>query len=890
MIGLHVHSTYSFLDGFGTAEQYLERLNKIGCKAMAVTDHGNIYAHREFATAFKKAGVKFIPGCELYVDGGLEKYYHLTAIATDNAGYRNLCQLVTIGNQPDHFVKRPCVTWDELHTHRNGLVFLTGCFGDGYLHRAYQKDRESVLKKAKWMAGKLENLYIEIQHIDPEEREFFRLVSKMAGIPLCPTIDTHYPNKEQYAAEDLMFCIGQKQKIADTSRYRLTPNLWLMDTKEALEHGFTQDEINTTYDIAERVSVDLPILKPVEIPNARNVLVEMVRTNAKRLGNAIKNEKYRKRYLYEMSVIDKLGLHAYFVVMGDVVNEFKARGVCVGPARGSAGGSLVAYLVGITEIDPLRWNLSFERFLDINRKDFPDIDTDFPHEVREDVACYLGKKFGHDRVGRLCSFTSYRGGSVFWDIARAYGIDRELVKKIGKEVPKLTNDEIDMEQILEVPGIKDVCEKFPQFNMAREIEGQIRQLGKHASGYVVSPVPLSDVVSFNRAGGESVLSVDKDRAEAMGLLKLDILSLTTLDMVQNVIRDVGLRNSDLYHLPTDELEVFKGFASKRVSGVFQFEGAAVRRAISSVRIQSLEDLAFINAVARPGASNALTGTIEVPEVFKQFIYQGKYFVYQEELMAILRFLEFDWDQVTKFRKLVSKKKVTELRGLFFDKFVENSSKHMEKKQAVEFWEVINRCGEYMFNKSHAIAYATLAYWCMWLKLKYPAQFAVHYLNQADDEKRRELLREYCAAGWHYIIYDPERSKLGFTAKEGYIIGGLTSIKGIGELKALKVIQGKGDKGALKAIANAEKHPETYAPWAALDDFGNRHRIGELPEDELIIRGRVWNIKDGSCIVEDKHGSEKAYFNPAFVSLENGKAYDMCVSKWKYLKIESAREI
>jgi len=891
MIGLHVHTTFSFLDGFGTAEQYAQKLLELGIKTMAVTDHGNIYAHREFDKVFRQHGLKLIPGCEMYVDGGTEKYYHLTVLAATNNGYRNLCRLVSISNQPDHFNKRPCITWNELEEHRDGIIFLTGCFGDGYLHRAYQKDRESVLKKAKWMANKLGKVYIEIQHIDREERDFFRLVSKMAGIPLCPTIDTHYPNKEQYAAEDLMFCIGQKQRMADKSRYKLTDNLWLMSTKEALEHGFTQEEIDRTYEIGNNCNVELPSLRPVEIPDARSKLVEMVRANAKRLGDSIRNEVYRERYRYEMSVIDKLGLHAYFVVMGDVVHEFKTRGVCVGPARGSAGGSLIAYLTGITEVDPIRWGLSFERFLDINRKDFPDIDTDFPHNSTPQVVKFLGDRYGHDRIGRLCSFTTYRGGSVFWDIARAYGIDRELVKKLGKEVPKLVNDEIDMEQILELPGIKDACEHFPQFLMAQQIEGQVRQLGKHASGYVVSPVPLQDVVSFNRSGEESVLSVDKDRAEAMGLLKLDILSLSTLDMVQNILHDTGLKNTDLYRLEPDNREVYDAFNRGDVAGIFQFEGGAVRRALQTLKVTNLEDLAFINAVARPGASNALTGTIKVPDVFKPFIYKGKYFVYQEELMAILRFLNFDWESVTKFRKLVSKKKVTELRGLYFQKFVDEASKHMEKASAIEFWEVINRCGEYMFNKSHAIAYAMLAYWCMWLKMKYPAQFAIHYLNQTDDVKRREMLREYIRAGWHYMIYDPQRSQFGFTAIDGYIIGGLTAIKGIGPAKAKKVMEGKGDKGAMKAIGMAEKCPEVYAQWAALDDFPeNRVKIGRLPQDEMIVRARVWEIKDGSCMIEDKWGSEKAYFNPLFVELEEGKVFDLCVSKYNYVKIDSARRV
>lgn len=894
---LHLHTTFSFLDGYGTPEQYVSRCKEIGQPGFAITDHGNIFAHRPFYNACRKAGLKLVLGCEMYLDGGDEKYFHITVLAKDNDGYKNLCQLVSMSNDPEHFHMRPIVTLAELKGRREGLIFLTGCFGDGMPHRAWKKNPESVISvinSMKWHLGK--ELYLEVQHINDDERNFMRLVGEMSGLRCVATIDCHYPRREDYDAEDLMLCIGNKSMMGAVGRMKLTDNLWMMSEQEALDHGFTPDECAATHEIFDRCCVEMPQLSPIQIPNARDLLVGAVGEGAARLGSHIKNDTYRQRYLYELSIIDKLGLHSYFVVMGSVVNEFKRRGNLVGPARGSAAGSLICYLIGITEVDPIQYGLSFERFMDINRKDYPDIDTDFPPSCRDKVVEYLGETYGKSSVGRLCSFSSYRGNQVFWDIARVHGVDRSVAKLIGKAIPRLVNDEVDMGDIVEIPEVKAIINKFPMLGMATNLEGQIRQLGQHASGYAISPVPLSDVVATVRAtGGEgSVLSVDKDNAESMGLLKLDILSLNTLDMLEKILAEVGMKNTDLYKMEPTDSKVLDAFNHGEVSGIFQFEGAAVRRALQAIKIESLDDLSFINAVARPGASNALSGEITVPDCLTGFIYKGKYFVYQEELMAILRFLDFGWDEVTKFRKLVSKKKVTELEGLFRDKFVTNLAKHCGESQARQFWVVVNKCGEYMFNKSHAVSYAMLGYWSMWLKVYHHDVFVKHYMDDtADDGKRREMLRECIRAGWKYSTYEHGRGS-GFTVVTDQtgsrLIGGLRSIKGIGQAIASQVASGRIGKAASKAIQGSIENPAAFAPWAALDNFNNRHRIGQLPEGEISITARVWEVKDGKCIIEDIHGAEKAYFDQSYVSMESGKVYHLAVTKYRYVHIDSVRSV
>jgi DNA polymerase III subunit alpha len=892
MIHLHVHSTFSMLDGFGTAEQYADRLKEIGQTCMALTDHGNIYGHRAFAKVFEARGLKFIPGSEMYVQNTKGRYFHITVLARNSVGYENLCRLTSLANQSDHFSRRPQVLLRELRDRREGLVVLSGCFGDGIPHRAYQENREKVLPAVLALKRLFRDIpfYLEVQHHDKEELDYMRMIGALAKVKLCPTIDAHYPKKTDYEAEDLMLCIGQKERLSNPSRMRLLDTLWLMTEQEALEH-FTPGEIAVTHEIADLCDVKLPVLQPVQIENSYQKIFDACFATAKRLGGRIKNGLYRERYLYEMGVIEKLGLGSYFVVMADVIGFFKQRGVFIGPARGSSAGSLVCYLLGITEVDPIEYGLSFERFLDINRKDYPDIDTDFPHDQRAHVIEYLKQTYGADRVGRLCSFTTYRGSSTFWDIARSYGLGPDAAREMGKAVPPLVNDEIDMQDILNLPDVQALTKKYPEFSRALDLENQVRQLGKHASGYAISPVCLSSVVSENLSKDEMVLSVDKYTAEEMGLLKLDILGLKTLDMIQEIMQDVGLKNTDLYSLEPTDPAVFEAFNKQRIAGIFQFEGASVRRALRAFKMVSLEDLSFINAVARPGASNAISGEIPLPEPVRRFVYRGKFFIYQEELMAILRWLNFSWADVTKFRKLVSRKKVTELRGLFYEKFVAELSKHVPEREAIQFWIVINKCGEYMFNKSHSIAYSMLAYISMWLKVQYPAVFVQAYLNHCDDdEKRRAMVRECVRMDWTVKIYDPEKSNDRFLVTDKTILGGLTSIKGIGPAKAGKIRSGKPDRGSLKAIREAEKNPAEFAPWAALDDFGNRYKLGELPEGEYMVKARVWGVDSGKCILEDAIGAEKAYFNAQFVHLIDGVAYTLAITKFKYARIDSAHEI
>ncbi len=1149
MISLHTHTTYSFLDGYGTPEQYIERLKEIGCNTMAITDHGNIFGHRPFYRAFKKAGIKLIPGCEMYIANGEDKYYHLTVLAQNNNGYRNLCQLVSLSNQEDHFNRRPLVSLDEMVAHKDGLIILTGCFGDGMPHRAYQEDKASVagvLRKLKKLFG--DKLYLEVQHTDKEELDFMRLVGKMENIPLVATTDTHYPRKEDYEIEDVMLCIGLKAKVKDLTRIKLPSNLWLMSNDEALEAGFNYEEIDTTYDIADMCDVELPILKPVAIDGAKETMIEMIRKNSVRLGDRVKNDLYRSRYQYEMSIIDKLGLHAYFVVMADVIEHFKKQGVLVGPGRGSSGGSLICYLLGIIEIDPIQHDLKFERFMDLNRKDYPDIDTDFPPEAHDKVVKYLQDKYGHNRVGRLCSFTTYKGSSIFWDIARTHGIDTSVAKSMGKAIPKIVDDTTDVAAIMAEPAVKNIVNDWPVFELAEKLEGQIRQAGKHASGYAISPEDLSGIVATTNS---ETLSVDKTETEAMGLLKLDILSLTCLDMMQNIIDSIGISNKKIYTLDPIDDKVFAAFNDLHVAGIFQFEGAAVKKVLRHYQVRSLEDLAFVNAVARPGAALTLDSAMIPPKPFLPMVYKNRYFVYQEELMSILAYLHFGWDEITTFRKLVSKKKVNELEEKYHTKFIDRCMNvaNISWAEADKFWAIVNKCGEYMFNKcisgdtkirrsrgdttikelyltmkdkkwaiengklsnhnrlnrmgwgktlsvdsdnrvrldnivdivyngkkscyrltgsdgkfveatkdhrfltphgwktveeikpgdlmfmagkpekcenkynfykqaqplnsakgvmgfqkrplghsvafkmarkemlqahdntcmrcgkkhqrmetahldgdrennarenlmnmcpgchkrhdyasgrkkvfskglpliqifvvskefvgekdtydiemesethnfiangfvshnSHAVAYAMLAYQAMWLKVNYPDVFAREYLNSTkSDVKRRALLREHLVDGGKIIIFDESNPTGNFQVKNGTITGSLLAIKGIGPAKLKNIMAGKMDKAVVKAIEGAKTNPAVYAPWACLDDFGNRYKIGSFPEGQFMVTARVWEVKDNACIIEDINGAEKVYFEPKYVSVSDGKVYKLAITKFNSSHIDSAR--
>lgn len=881
MIHLHLHSTYSILDGYGTPEQYADTAVKLGQKAIAVTDHGNVCAHRSWEKACKARSVKPIYGCELYVRNK-PRHGHLTALAATDDGYRNLLRLVSLSNTEGHLERRPLLDINEIAEHQQGIIFLSGCYGAGLPHLAYKESPERAYVAISDMRRKIDNLFIEIQHTDPAETELFRSVGQMLRIPCIPTFDVHYPRPENYKAQDLMFCIGQKRRLGDAQRMKYPETLFMHSTTEAMRY-FTEAEIQCTDMIAEQCNVTLPRFKPMVIENARDRMIALVAENSKRLPAL--TDAHRAQYRHELEVIDRLGLHTYFVLMAEVIMEFKRRGRMVGHARGSSAGSVIAYLLGITEIDPIRYGLSFERFLDVHRTDYPDIDTDFPQEVRGEIAEWLQQKYGRDHVARLTTFITYKGSGVFWDIARAASLDRALVGKITQEIPQIVNDEVDMDDIMQIPAVSEAVSKWPVFKYAAQLEGQTKTVGQHASGYLICPVPIQDAIGMMASKDGLVAAADKDQAESAGLLKLDILGLNTLDIIEDVMRECHISNDALYRMEPNDPAVFEAFNNGTVAATFQMEGGAVRNVLRDIKVESIEDLAFVSAVARPGASTALKLDGDYPEQIKQFIYKGRYLVYQEELMRILKWLDFDDRQVTHFRKMVSKKKLNVLESDYHDLFVQRCEKRGVIR-AEHFWSVIQRTGAYAFNKSHAIAYAHLSYLTMWMKLCHREAFAKAYLNRTEDnEKRRAFLRE----GWTVKLYDPENISDRFNVKGNTVTGGLTSIKGVG-IALLAKHRSKPHKFVMNAIERARAMPHEYAPWSCLEDFGNRFKIGSLPRGEYMVTARVWDVKDGMCVMEDKNGAEKAYYDPRFVKIEKGKAYRFAVTKFRYAKIDSARMI
>lgn len=878
MIHLHLHSTHSVLDGYGTPEQYADAAVALGQNAVAVTDHGNVCAHRTWDKACRARKVKPIFGCEVYVRNS-PRYAHMTLLAADKEGYQNLLRLTSLAYTQDHFEKRPLLSLAEIAEKQAGLIVLSGCYGAGMPHLARKKGPEGAvdaLTRLKRLFG--DRLYCEIQHTDMEQTREFRAIASLLGIKCCPTFDVHFPLKQDFEIQDLLFCIGQQRRIGDVGRMKYPPTLFMHNDEEAAAAGFSTEELEVTEQIAEMCNVELPRVEPLRLYDGRERMVADLGDIDKLLPAE------RERIEREMSVIDKLGLHSYFVIMADVIRHFKAEGRFVGYARGSSAGSFVAYKMGITEVDPLKYGLSFERFLDVHRADYPDIDTDFPQELRGGVADYLKKRYGGDAVARLTTYVTYKGAGIFWDIARVANIDRSVVARMTKDIPPVVNDEIDMSDIMEIPAVKAAAESFPIFKLAPKLEGQVRHLGQHASGYLLSPGPIDEIIGTMRVSGDTVASADKGQAEQAGLLKLDILGLITLDIIEEVAADAKLSSPFLYQMQHNDPAVFAAFNAGQTAGTFQMEGAAVARILKTFQVESLEDLAFVSAVARPGASIALKMGGAYPEQVKPMIFKRKYFVYQEELMRILAWLGYDDASVTHFRRMVSKKKLHVLERDFHASFVERC-RAMGIENPETFWDVVLRTGAYMFNLSHAIAYAHLSYLTMWLKLHHREAFARAYLNHTNsDAKRRAFLRE----GWLIRIDIGQRSGRQFDVAGGTVTGGPLAVKGVKAALWGKHL-GKPHKSVSNAIAKAAAEPAKYAPWACLDDFGNRYSPGAFPEGEFLVIVRAWEVGDGSCIIEDKNGAEKAYYNPKFVTLTEGGAYRCAVTKHKYAKIDSARE-
>lgn len=854
---LHGHTTLSDGDGYQLPVDHVAAVVALNQPGLALTEHGNISSHVQLEQAANAAGVKPIFGYEAYCarpeDPRGQLKNHMTLLAMDTGGYRNLQRLVTESWNAYHY--KPTTTGDNLTEHSDGLIALSGCLGGrlavAMLGGKGEAEHQHDIRAASRVAARMREVfgdryYLEVQpHTTLTKQHALNMgnaeLSRKMGIPLVATGDVHYPLLEHQDIYPLLHAIargGNKATLEAASQdWEASIELTYHSAKQVMEGlrgtGLGAREaaqaVGSTMDIFSRCNVTLPKLRELVFPSGdipgptlfRKLLSRGWRYRGFDKLTGRDRRVYRQRVKYELELIERKGFIDYFLVVGDMVRWAKDNFIPVGPARGSAAASLVCYLLRITEVDPMLFpTLLFERFIDVNRHDLPDIDLDFDDEQRWRVEDYLVRRYGRERVGKIGTFTMYRGKNSLDSVARVYGIPPYAVDAIKDKLIERSSGDLRGNATIEdtiamFPDVAAVFEKYPQLLQAQRLEGNIKGFSVHAAGIVVADQPLTDSVAVykrtdakGRVIGE-VLSIDKRDAEYLNALKIDVLGLTTMGVIRIILEMVGLTLEDLYRLPLDDEAVYEGFRRNEVIGIFQFDGRAMRSVNREVKPDTFMEVCDINALARPGPlhSGAAAEYIMVKHGKKKAERHGGVIdhitehtnyqiVYQEQILQVVREVGgFSWEEAALIRKLISKKQGEQAFNRMMSKFMEGAeAKGITDVVAARIWKQLVTAGAYAFNAAHCVSYGMLAYWTMWLKQHYPIEFYCASLQKYDPKlKGFDLLKEAHAKGIKILPPHPLRSQATWSIEKGGLRAGLVQVKGIGETMAPQMVRYREDE-------------------------------------------------------------------------------------------------
>ena len=769
-VHLHNHTDYSLLDAAQTVEQMCDRVYDLGMDSIAVTDHGNLFAMIPFYKQAQAKGIKPILGCEIYVaikshtdkhiitssSGTKKNYYHLVLLAQNIQGYRNLMKLCSIGYL-DGFYYRPRVDKDLLKTYNQGLIATSACLAGEVTSHAAAGDYNAAKKAAlEYQEIFPERFYLELQNHDIVEEKkahiILKKLSKELNIPLVATNDCHYCMEGDSNAHDALFCLGTGKDIHDTNRMKYEPGKFYVKSADEMYEIFKDvpEALENTLAIAEQCDIEIPLgnyhLPAYPLPdkeeNPDKYLEKLCDIGLnKRYKNISK--KIQDRLQYELSVIKKMGYAGYFLITQDFVNYAIKNNIPVGPGRGSAAGSIVAYCTGITNIDPLKYNLLFERFLNPERVTMPDIDIDFCIEGREQVIQYIKKKYGYDSVAQIITFGTMKAKSVVRDVGRVLGISYAEVDKIAKLVPNELNITLDRAFKLN-PELREISHQSPThknlIDYSKILEGCHRHASTHAAGVVIAPGPLTDYVPLfkNTSSGDVATQADMNGLEDLGLLKLDFLGLRNLTVINKAIELIKGRHNitiDINNIDLYDQEVYQNiFSSANTIGVFQFESDGMREYLTQLKPNCIEDLVAMNALYRPGPManvpefiNRKHGKSPIVYIDPQLepILKETYgiIVYQEQVMQISSEIGgFSLAESDIMRRAMGKKK-NKLMASYKIQFIKGAQKkNVPERVAIELFELLEKFADYGFNKSHSVAYAMIAYQTAWLKHYYPIEF------------------------------------------------------------------------------------------------------------------------------------------------------------------------
>ncbi|HPC03437.1 MAG TPA: DNA polymerase III subunit alpha [Syntrophales bacterium] len=852
-VHLHLHSQYSLLDGAIRIDELLQAAREFKMPAVAVTDHGNVYGAVEFYQKAYKYGVKPIIGCELYVAPGSrtdkeqgreeEIAHHLTALVKNAEGYRNLTKLTSTAFL-EGFYYRPRVDKELLRLHTGGLIVLSACLQGEIPWRLRRGDREGAKRAAleyRDMVGP-ENFFLEIMENGLQEqtevnRELIAL-GKELEIPLVATNDCHYLRRKDAEAHEILLCIQTGKTIEDPGRMRFQTDEFYFKSPEEMEAQFhyCPEALENAVRIAERCNFSfkfdenyLPRFELDREFTADAYLARLAREGLERILDPLVREKgpevrevYEKRLQSELEIIRDMGFPGYFLIVSDFVNYAKKEGIPVGPGRGSAAGSLVAYALGITSIDPIRYALFFERFLNPSRKSMPDIDIDFDMEGRESVIRYVQEKYGHDHVAQIITFGKMQARAVVRDVGRALNMSYGEVDRIAKMIPGTLNiklqDAIDGEVRLREERDKDPRVK-KLLDLSLTLEGLTRHASTHAAGVVISDRPLVERVPLCRTtGGDVMTQYSMNDLQSVGLTKFDFLGLRTLTIIRKTldfIREGRGTEIDMAALPLKDEKTYHLLCRGQTDGVFQLESSGMKDILVNMRPDCLEDVIALISLYRPGPMNMVPDFIARKQGRKEIVYDHPaladvleetygVILYQEQVMQIAsRVGNYTLAEADTLRRLMSKKKPEEMEK---EKphFLEGARKNGISAEAAErIWGQMETFAGYGFNKSHGTAYAVISYQTAYLKAHYPVEFMAALLTS--EKNNRDNIIKYIAScremGIEVLPPGINESDRDFSVHGDRIRFGMTAVKNVGE-------------GAVDAILEARDE----GPFTSFYDF------------------------------------------------------------------------
>ena len=898
---LHVHTEYSLLDGSNKIKEYVKRVKELGMDSAAITDHGVMYGVIDFYRAAKEAGIKPILGCEVYVapnsrfdkelTGGDDRYYHLVLLAENNTGYANLMKIVSKGFTEGYYYK-PRVDMEILNRYHAGIIALSACLA-GEVARNIQK---GLIDEAKKAALKYQecfgkgNFFLELQdHGIPAQHTVntaLLSISKELDIPLVATNDVHYTYREDEKPHDILLCIQTGKKLADEDRMRYEGGQYYVKSEEEMKGLFPYawEAVENTQSIADRCNVEIEFgvtkLPHFEVPEGYDSWGYL----NKLCDDGLK-ERYpeddgtlRERLDYELGIIKRMGYVDYFLIVWDFINYAKSNDIMVGPGRGSAAGSIVSYCLKITNIDPIKYNLLFERFLNPERVSMPDIDIDFCFERRQEVIDYVGRKYGSEKVVQIVTFGTMAAKGVIRDVGRVMDLPYSYVDGIAKMIPNELNVTIDR-ALQANPELRKLYESDEQvkvlIDMSKRLEGLPRHTSMHAAGVVICPESADEFVPLSR-GSDGCITTQftMTTLEELGLLKMDFLGLRTLTVIQNAVRlvekDTGVK-LDMDNVDFNDKAVLDSIGTGRTDGVFQVESGGMKNFMKELKPQNLEDIIAGISLYRPGPmdfipryikgkNNAASITYLCPQL--KPILEPTYgcIVYQEQVMQIVRDLGgYTMGRSDLVRRAMSKKKqsvMEKARANFIYGNEEEGvpgcvSNGISAEVAGTIYEEMMDFAKYAFNKSHAACYAVVSYQTAYLKYYYPVEFMAALLTSVIDNpgKVSEYILTCRSMGIKILPPDINEGEAGFSVSGGSIRYALTAIKGVGR----------------PVIDQVTAEREARGPFLSIQDFVTR-----MADSEVNKRTVENFIKSGTF---DGLGGTRKQFMSVFVQMMDAQQHN-----------------